>query len=492
MRVEIALGVLAGAREGGVGVFRGVPYARPPLGHLRFAPPAELEAWHGVRPATDFAPAPAQRPDALVQRLHLAGEGPFAEDCLYLNVWTPATPAADRGARPVLVWIPGGAFIGGAASSPIYDGHHLAARGDVVVVTVNYRVGALGFLQLEDAASNLGLLDQIAALRWVREHISRFGGDPGNVTVFGESAGAGSLCALLAMPASDGLMRRAIVQSAAPDGVLDPAEAARRAKLFLRHLGLEAPAAAPLREVPTESLLDAQDRTQKDGPFANGMLFAPVVDGVHLPQRPLDAVRAGAARHVDLVIGTTREELQLYALGAPENTIGAALLPRLVAGLVGEEAAGALIDRYRRARPTATATQLYYAIHTDFAMRIPSIELAQAQAECGGTSYMYQFTWPSPLQEGALGACHALDLPFTFGTLEAPGMKEFAGTGPVPERISQQVMDAWVAFARTGDPSHSGIGPWPTYDAERRATFLFGEHSHVHDAPEEIERASWN
>jgi para-nitrobenzyl esterase len=469
--------------------FRGIPFARPPLGPLRLAAPEPPEPWVGERDATAFSPAPPQRADAVVERLRLLGDHEYSEDCLYLNV---TTPDAEGAGRPVLVWLHGGAFLTGTGAAPLYDPTHLSLRGDAVVVTLNYRVGAIGFLHAPGLTPNRGLLDQVAALRWIQEHIAAFGGDPRKVTVFGESAGAGSLCALLAMPSARGLFRGAIVQSAAPDGMLDAPEAERRGALLLGHLGLEARDAAALADVALESLLDAQDRTQNDGPFATGMLFAPVVDGAILPERPLDAVRRGVARDVHLVIGTTREELQLYLLGTDAGALDESGLRDLVSGVEPDaQRAERLISTYRESRPNARPMELYYAITTDVAMRLPSIRLAEAQSAHQPHTFMYLFTWGSPLQDGDLAACHALDLPFVFGTLDIEGMPEFAGKGPAAELLSRHVMDAWLAFARDGAPSQGGIGTWPVYDRRRRATVQLDAICQVVDAPQDRERTVW-
>jgi len=479
--------------------FRGVPYAEPPLGPLRFAAPRPAAAWSGVRDATRFGPAAPQRPDALVRRLGLFGDEPQAEDCLTLNVWTPGPGPGDR--RPVLVWLHGGAFIGGTSGVPLYDGARLAREGDVVVVTLNYRVGALGFLYLGPGRGNFGLLDQLEALRFVARHAAAFGGDPDRVTVFGESAGAGSVCALLAMPAARGLFRRAIVQSAAPAGVLGPAEAAERTAKLLGKLGLGADDVGALREVPVEALLDAQERTHAEGPFAKGMLFMPVVDGELLPRAPLEAAAAGAARDVELLVGTTREEMRLYVLAVLGEGVGDALVPRILAAqLAGEvrdpaAAAARLAAGYRRLFAerglAASAAELFYALQTDLGLRWPSHLLAARHAAHQPRTWAYLFTWPSPLAGGELRACHALDLPFTFGTLAAPGMAELAGAGAEAEGLSARLRAAWVAFARDGDPSHPGLGAWPSFAPPRFATMELGARCGVLEAPFAAESALW-
>lgn len=499
-RVEIATGRLRGSREGGVCAFRSIPYAAPPQGALRLAPPAPIVSWTGERDATRFGPVPPQTDDPLSARLGLRAELPQSENCLSLNVFTPAP---DDGRRPVLVWLPGGAFIHGTGAAPPTTGERLAARGDVVVVTINYRVGALGFLHLGAPGldgrpvSNLGLLDQLAALRWVREHVAAFGGDPARVTVFGESAGAGSLVALLAMPAARGLFQRAIVQSAAPEGWLRAEEAERRGHKLLALLGLEGADPARLRDVPLDTLLAAQQRCAADGPYETGMLFAPVVDGETLPERPLDRIAAGAARDVELLIGTTLDEMALYRLqgGFPFTDEE---LPLVVGSQLpgdtseGRSRAQVVIEGYRRLRAErgrgTGAPELFEAIQTDLSLRMPSTALAERHARHQPQTRVYLFDWPSPL-EGGLGACHALDIPFTFGTLDLPGMREFAGDGPGARALAGHVMDAWCGFARCGDPGHPGIGAWPRYDRERRSTMVLGEKCGAVDAPYEAERA---
>jgi len=486
-------GRIRGAEEDGVQVFRGVPFARAPAGELRFRPPEPPTPWRGDRDATRFGPAPPQRSDPVVEMLGLAAPGATSEDCLHLNAWTPATRS---GRRPVLVWIHGGGFASGTGGVPLYDGRRLATRGDAVVVTLNYRVGALGFLHLEglDAfagAANLGLRDQIAALRFVRAHAERLGGDPSRVTVFGESAGAGSIVALLAVPEARGLFQRAIVQSAAPTGMISAEAAAERTARFLGVLGLSPARAGRLRELPVETLLDAQQRLAVSGPWKMDMPFVPVVDGALLPEWPVEAVARGAARDVDLVVGTTTCEMQLFGLvDEPAALTRSEVLRRLVLELPGPGDAARVLEAFRAIRPGASEAELLYAIQSEVRLRYHSIRLAEAQALHRSRSYMYRFTWRSPFDGGKLGSCHALDLPFTFGTLDSPGMAAFAGSGPVVERIAGDWMDAWLAFARSGDPSHARIGAWPAYSAARRATMALGERCGVELAPLEAERAA--
>jgi para-nitrobenzyl esterase len=310
--------------------------------------------------------------------------------------------------------------------------------------------------------------------------------------VFGESAGAGSILALLCMPRATGLLRRAIAQSPGALGFLSRAEAARRAQVLCRRLDLDEPSAVALRRVALERLLDAQAACVAAGPHAGGMFFAPVVDGDVLPEAPLAAFRAVRERDVDLVIGTTAEELRLYALVPGYGEVSETQLERSLAARLRDPAR--VIARYREARrrrgEDASTRALFFALESDWNLRFPSILLAESHARRGARAYMYLFAHTSPAQGGALGSCHALDLPFTFGNLDSPEMRRFAGTGPAVVALAESWMDATIAFARSGDPSHPGIGRWPAYDAARRATLVFGEKCHAVDAPLDAERAA--
>jgi para-nitrobenzyl esterase len=489
--VETPLGRVRGREQDGVQRFLGIPYAAAPLGALRFAPPTPHPGWGKARDATAFGDAPLQPVDGLSQTLGLLGEHAQSEDCLTLNVFTPA--AAARTPRPVLVWLHGGAFQTGTAAGPAYDGAALAARGDVVVVTLNYRVGALGFLHTgAPGGSNLGLQDQIAALRFVHEAISAFGGDPGCVTVFGESAGAGSIVCLLAMPSARALFRRAIVQSAAPEGQLSAAEASERARLFCEKLGVGSGDLAALRAVSAEQILAAQAACAEPGPRRIGMFFAPVIDGEMLPEAPLAAIARGAARELELIIGTTADEMLLFTLVPGFGEIPEAVLPQLVATrLPGPtETALARAEALLALYP-GRGIERFFALETDASLFVPSTRLAEAQSRHQPRTFMYRFTWRSPLHGGKLGACHALDVPFALGTFSLPKLRDFAGTGPDAERVAHAMMDAWVAFARRGDPSHAGIPDWPPYTTPRRATLELGVPCQVVEAPGEERRRAF-
>ena len=501
--VDTTSGKLEGLTEGGVAVFRGIPFAAPPVGELRLRAPRPVEPWAGVRPASEFGCWAPQNAPATT----LSGQmpGTQAEDCLSLNVWTPA---ADHARRPVMVWIHGGGFIGGSGGMDLYAGATLAARGDVVVVTVNYRLGILGFLasseladsevdddQTRGANGNWGLLDQVAALRWVRDNIAAFGGDPGNVTVFGESAGGMSVSDLLAMPSSAGLFHRAIVQSGPPNAVsLEKAEGIT-AKL-LAELGVASVSA--LRDLPQAALLEAQAKLVAER-RSEGLPLLPVVDAVTIPAAPQRAIADGAARDVALLIGTNRDEAKMFMVADPKNRdADEGVLHRRIEAIFRANdivlSPDDVIDGYRTARArrgqSTAPRDLWSAIDTDRMFRVGSIRAAESQSAFT-SAYMYLFDWESPAMGGALGACHALELPFVFGTLHNPGIDKFAGSGPDATRLSEQMMDAWLAFARSGDPSTSATPHWPTYDGSRRATMVFGADTHVEDAPYDDERLLW-
>jgi para-nitrobenzyl esterase len=499
--VETRWGRVAGREEDGIHVFRGIPYARPPVGALRFRAPEPPEPRAGVRDCSEFGPSAIQNP--MLLRLPGMGVGRQSEDCLYLNVWTPGL---DGARRPVLVWIHGGGFVIGSSSQGLYDGAPLARRGDVVVVTLNYRLGPLGFLfladlcpQLEGATANAGMRDQVAALTWVNEHVAAFGGDPGNVTIFGESAGGMSVGTLMGMPSARGLFQRAIPQSGASHNFHDRETATKVAEAFLETHGLSAADAGErLRDVPAGQLLESSQQTFLKLGSSLGLLpFQPLVDGDSLPEPPLDAIRAGQVAPVPLLTGTTRDEWRLFALLDPE--VPRIDLPGLVAKLrrrLSGVDVEALVATYRRARQErgepADPPSLFFAIQTDLVFRIPAIRLAEAQAAHQAKTFLYRFDQASPAFGGSLGACHAIELLFVFGTHDHPGAATFVGSGDGVRALSERTMDAWLAFARSGEPGHPGLEPWPAYEPERRATMLLGPESRLACDPQGDERRCWD
>ena len=455
------------AAADGVLAFLGIPYAAPPVGPRRFRPPTPPASWTDVRDARAYGPtAPQSPPEGPVARLLPHAEIP-GDDYLNLNVWTPGTD----GARPVMVFVHGGSFTGGSGALPAYNGARLARHG-TVLVTINYRLGVDGFGWFGEGTPNLGLLDQVAALTWVRDNIGAFGGDPANVTVFGESAGAMSVCTLLAMPAAAGLFRRAIAQSGAARCVLSLDTAARAGARIAEILGVAATQAA-IADVPVPRLLAAQaqlaqevanepdpDRWGRDL-AANIMPFEPVVDGQVLPKPPAEALRRGAGADADILIGTNADEGNLFFV--PTGVTGQADRHALSAFVRARGYPPSLADAYRLARPAATDGELISAIMTDGFYRIPALEVARAHR---GT-YVYEFAWRSPAFDGAMGACHALELPFVFDNLADPGCAALLGSNP-PQPVADEVHRAWAAFAATGDPG------WPPYDGQHCYVRVFG------------------
>ncbi|MGA4843747.1 carboxylesterase/lipase family protein [Streptomyces sp. G45] len=479
-------GRLRGRWHGDLAVFLGIPYARPPVGPLHLAPPTPARPWDGVREADAFGESPPQSRalGPIAGPESATGSG----DWLTVNVWTPA-PAATG--LPVLVWIYGGVYLIGTSDGPTYDGTALARRG-AVVVTFNYRLGAEGFGHFDGALPNRGLLDQVAALRWVRENAAAFGGDPDRVTVFGESAGAGSIAALLAMPRAAGLFHRAVAQSV-PGPFYGPALASDIAAAVAAGLGA-APTLAALAPVDPGALRDAADAVLRAleryeprwGRAARArMPFAPVVDGEVLPYAPWEALRRGASRDVELMVGHTRDETRLFTalagrIGRITEEEAAATLDWFAPGAAGRAA-------YRRAHPTADPTTLHDLVMSDWLFRMPSLHLARAHTAGGGTSYTYELTWEAPGMGGVLGACHGLDVPLVFGTLRGGIAALLLGEEPTAEAValSAEMGDAWVAFAGAGDPG------WAPHCPGKRLTRVLSARPHTAPYPEETSRRIW-
>lgn len=494
--VQIGAGRVRGTPRAASLAFLGIPYADAPVGGGRFAPPEPRRAWSGVRDATRPGPI---APQGAVFAPGVNAEGEPSEDCLTVNVFTPA---CDGKRRPVLFFFHGGAFTVGTAYLPLYDGGVLAEEHDVVVMSANYRLGALGFLCVpEDAsvASNAALLDAALSLRWAREHAERFGGDPENVTIFGESAGATMVTMLMAHAPARGLFRRAIAQSAMdPLRVATPEVASASTRLLFRELGIEPGDVRKLRQVSLADLSAAQARVESDRDAWPH--FLPVRDPASLPEAPADAVLASEAPKVPLVIGYNRDEWNLFDAGnvvdwtkpLSDDEAVAELARRLRdRGGVARE----LLEVYRASRTAlglrADTRALVRAIVGDLRFRIGSQAMAARYASREPRTYAYVFTYPSPALRGVLGACHALELPFVFGNLRAPNQDRFAGAGPATEGLSRAMRHAWIAFARGGAPELPGGVPWPPYDAATRRTMVFDAECRVEDDPFGAERRAF-
>jgi para-nitrobenzyl esterase len=483
--VKTASGAVKGEREQGVLVFRGVRYAAPPVGTLRFRPPVLPIAWVEVRPTLDFAPACPQLVEADPTENN---NSVMAEDCLALNVWTPG---ADDKKRPVMVWIHGGGFVEGSARNTWYDGAKLAGRGDVVVVTVQYRMGAWGFLELSDMggqdfaqSGNVGLLDQIAALKWVSENIAAFGGDPDNVTLFGQSAGAGSVGTLMVMPAARGFFHKAIMESGTPKEVTDKARAIEVSRTYMKIAGVTK--IEELQKLTMAQMLDAQ-RKLFETRFGYSA-FRPVIDGTAFDELPMQVIAAGHGTFVPILIGSNLDEIRfwpaLYGLPLEQKPEG--LFRKQLEGVVGSKARD-LIERYRKADDYGDSV-----IHLlgDVLIRLPEIRFAEANSQRQPT-YMYLFTYRSTSTYKNYGSCHGMELPFVFGVIDDLDVIVFTGRDTHREALMNQVQQAWVNFARTGNPSQPGLA-WPRYDQKTRATMELGLTSRIVNDPGSAERKLWS
>jgi para-nitrobenzyl esterase len=475
-----------------VSCFLGIPYAGSPAGARRFLPPVPAKGWAGVRDCTAGGPAAPQNPEVPAP----PGRKPrmwSESECLNLNVWTPDVAGSGL---PVMVWVHGGAYVSGSGSDGMYDGGNLAGAGGTVVVTINYRLGALGFLHLGGLlgdeyadSSNVALLDVLEALRWVQRNIAAFGGDADNVTVFGESAGAAAVGTLLGMPASRGLFRRAIMQSGTAERYRNVADSARISLEFLSLCGLDSGRARDLLALPVERLLEAQEKlVQRFGArtYAVPLPFQPTVGTPSLPVPPLESVRSGLSSEVDLLIGTNLNEGSFAVEMRPKNPSEPSFGQRAAAmladggadpGRVGEyaEALGSILG----AEPSGK--QLLEAAISDAVYRQPSNRLLDARRGSSGKTFSYLFTWRSPAMGGKLGACHALDIPFVFRQLASPEA-EFLTRGTAPQGLSDMMSTAWAAFALTGEPAAVGSPEWPVYGAARR-TMVLDELPRVEDDP---------
>ncbi|GAB3678450.1 carboxylesterase family protein [Saccharopolyspora tripterygii] len=470
-------GSLRGITSGGALVFKGIPYAAPLDGPRRFQAPVAPESWDGVRDASAFSASVPQ--PAVVPGLPPVWQPGDSTDCLTLNVTTPDL----GGGLPVMVWITGGGYLAGTSALPSYDAS-LLARSGAVVVTVNYRVGYEGFGWVADAPANRGILDLRAALRWVQDNIGSFGGDPDNVTIFGESAGAISVVTLVAGSARHGLFRRGIAQSTCAL-FFDTGEAREIGERITGRLE-SAATAEELAALPPEAFHEPQtavtvEMAQNRPKWENRTPYGVVLDGEVLDDLPWTALSRGAGRGVDLISGFNVDECRLWTADLP----GEALDP--VAFAQDLRLGPSVVDDYRAARPGIADADLFTLMLSDQSFRLPSLWCAEGHALGGGRSYAYEFTWPSPARDGAFGACHGLDVPFTFGAAETwVGVPMFGDEVPPDfETLSSALRDAWVSFAAHGDPG------WPAYSLPERSTRLWDVPPTVADDPIKVSRQIW-
>lgn len=484
--------------------FKGIRYGADTGGANRFMPPRRVAAWNNVFMATGFAPdAPQSDPtkrgnalaDAAVQTSGIEGE-----DCLGLNVWTPSL----EGKRPVMVWLHGGGFVSGSGSGTMYDGRNLAHRGDVVVVSLNHRLGVLGYMNLQgvvdspEACVNLGMLDILLALQWVQENIASFGGDPGEVTIFGESGGGRKVTTLLAMPSAKGLFHRAVIQSGPAVFMNDPEASRKVTALVLEALGLENPTLEELQALPLDDVMSAQfEALKKLGPGDHPGLAQPlaaVADGEILPHHPFNPVAPAISTDIPILVGWNQTEATLWLARDPDlNGLDDARLLARIAELVGDDASR-FIEAYRSRFPEADNADILAYIATG-RRRYPmdSIVLAErASARGGAPVWLYTLTFRTTARRGALRTPHALEIPFVFDNVESS--RRFVGEGDGPQQMAEQMASTWIAFARTGDPNNDTIPPWPPYDKVQRQSMVFNTESRVAKDFGQLERelfGSW-
>jgi len=475
-------GPIAGFKtENGLDVFLGIPYAEPPVGRLRFASPRPVSSWTYVRPAWHFGPTCPQIQDEFEPASLLYQD----EDCLSLNIWSPGVDARKR---PVLVYIHGGGFIEGGTGDPLYNGEHLARRGSIVVVSINYRVAALGFLALDSfgaefaGSGNLALQDQIAGLTWVRNNIARFGGDPKNITIMGESAGSACVMFHMVSPRARGLFQKAIAHSGAINLARTKKQAAQYTRQFMKLTG--ARDVTELRMISAERLVALEKKFLDEAGFEADLVFSPVKDGIFVPIEPMKAFKEGAAAGIPLLNGTNNDEYRYWLLYFPYlKYIPARLVisyaPSVKAGL--GDGLDRILDHYRRTLPNPVFRGVIFALANDMMFRVPHIRVSDMQSTHAPV-WMYRFDWRSMVSDD-LGACHAIELPFVFRTFDSPTRWQIVGSDP-PMDLSDLMMDTWIAFIRTGSPNGRGLPVWPAFKTANRATMIFNTESEVRNNPD--------
>jgi para-nitrobenzyl esterase len=484
-------GPVQGYRERGLNVFKGLRYAAPPLGTLRFKPPQRPAPWTEVAdavalgaPAIQVGVAPGEVTGGRSNGDPPApGQPGTDEDCLYINVWTQGL----AGKRPVMVWLHGGGFANGSGGAAMYDGGNLARRGDVVTVTVNHRLNVFGYLHLgelggDPSSGQAGMLDIVLVLEWVRDNIASFGGDPANVTIFGESGGGAKVSMLQAMPGAHGLFHRAIVQSGPGLRAVPTARATENAKALLDALGVKPGELARLETLPAAEIQAAAAKVAgAQGPMAG---YSPCIDGLALPRDPFHPDAPAISAGVPVMIGTNKDETTLFLRGHPKfGEFTEDDLAERAKEQLGDKA-GPVVAALRKLFPDYSPTFLICAVQTVQMMWLNSVLLAERKAAQGsGPVYMYMLTWETPAARGSLKCPHALEIPLVFDNVESA--RDFVGrhNGDEPQRVSDQMSEAWLAFARTGNPATAALPDWPAYDAKRRGTMIFDLESKVVDDP---------
>jgi len=491
---ETTFGKVRGVTNNGIQTFKGIPYGATTAGSNRFMPPTDPMKWTGVRDALEYGHSAPQRDPAAappaagaltVSGASLPAEG---EDCLVLNVWTPAV--SDNRKRPVMFWCHGGGFATGSGSSPDNDGTNLARRGDVVVVTINHRLNVLGFANLSEfstdfaASGDTGMMDIVQALKWVRANIAQFGGDPNTVMIFGQSGGGRKVETLLAMPSAKGLFHRATIESGAALQVASREVAIKNAERLLTKLNIQKADVHQLQKLPVEQIMAAYFAVVKDERGVDQSIdgFAPTVDGKILPQQPFQPKASPISADVPVMIGCTRTEMTLFSANDESAFhLDDAGLHTRVKDLLGEHS-NAMIDLYRGLNKTATPSDIYFLIASDYRYGAPTMKIAERRADLGkGPVYLYYFTWETPVQGGRLKSPHTMEIPFAFDNVKIS--TRLTGGGPEAMALADKVSDAWIAFARTGDPNTPKLPHWPKFTSKDRATMVINNQSKVVNDP---------
>jgi para-nitrobenzyl esterase len=480
--VDTMTGKLSGTEQNGIYVFKGIPYGAPTGGKRRFMPPEQPSPWTGVRDASKYghqSPQNMRHIEMLAPQADAIIEG-YSEDCLCLNVWTPGLNTNSK--RPVMFWCHGGGFDQDSGSWPWIDGENLSRRGDVVVVTINHRLNVFGYFHLGDvggekyaSSGNVGMLDLVAGLQWVRDNIATFGGDPGNVMIFGESGGGAKVSTLLAMPIARGLFHRAALQSGISIRFTSREQANELTEKMFKELGMKIADIDTLQSMPVERLMLAMGRVLANYHGASPLPFSPVLDGKILLSHPFSPVATSISDTIPLLVGCNTHEESFMAVSMNDEAVfnlDDVQLQQRVIDLIGKNNAAYVIKTYKRIHPGKNPTELYFLLTTDRWMRMKAITLAERKFLQGKAPvYLYSFAWRTPVMGGVLGAPHTVEIPFVFYNTDIPKM--MTKGGPEVKELSGKISDAWIHFARSGNPNHKGLPKWSEYNLSDRATMVF-------------------